>query len=291
MYPKVGGVLLKEAMFYRKFENWAMCQLCPNKCMIKPDAYGICGTRYHVDGKLYAVNYGEISGMQIDPIEKKPLAHWRPGTQILSFGSYGCNLKCPFCQNYTISQSKPKVFSMTPEAIIAQVIANDLDAIAYTYNEPTVNYEMVYETAKAAHKLGIANVMVTNGYINQAPLKALLPYIDAMNVDVKSYDDQRMLDLCGGRLMPVIETIKTAKSFCHVEITMLIVPELNDDLGEMERFIPWLYSEVGDIPLHISRYFPVYDYDLPATNIDLMLQMQKSARRFFSNVYLGNVGD
>jgi pyruvate formate lyase activating enzyme len=282
---------MKEAMFYKVNENWAMCQLCPNKCIIKPDAYGICGTRFYSEGKLLAINYGEISGIQIDPIEKKPLAHWRPGTQVLSFGSYGCNLKCPFCQNYAISQFKPKVITMTPDSIIAQVIANDLDAIAYTFNEPTVNYEMVYDTAKAAHKLGIANVVVTNGYINEAPLMALLPYIDAMNIDVKSYDDERMLEICGARLTPVIDTIKRAKKSCHVELTMLIVPGLNDDLEAMDQFIPWLFSEVGDLPMHISRYFPVYEYDLPPTNIDLMLQMLKSARRYFTHVYLGNVGD
>ncbi|PKM57196.1 MAG: AmmeMemoRadiSam system radical SAM enzyme [Firmicutes bacterium HGW-Firmicutes-3] len=282
---------MKEAMFYKVIEERAICQLCPNNCIIKPDHKGLCQTRGYYDGKLIALNFGEVSGIQIDPIEKKPLAHWRQGSQILSFGSYGCNLKCPFCQNYSISREKPRVITMTPEAIVAQAIAYDLEAIAYTYNEPTVFYEMVYETAKIAHSKGIANVLVTNGYINEEPLLKLLPYIDAMNIDLKTYDDQKMLDMCGGRLGSIIDTIKSAKVTAHIELTMLIVPRLNDNLHEMRRFLPWLFSEVGDVPIHISRYFPAYEYDLPATDIDLMIQMQKAARQLFTHVYLGNVGD
>lgn len=281
---------MREAMFYEKQNERALCQLCPNKCIIKEGYKGICGTRVHKDGKLYAENYGQVSGIMIDPIEKKPLAHWRQGTDVLSFGSYGCNLKCPFCQNHSISKGKPSVISLQPDAIVAQTISYDLEAIAYTYNEPTVFYEMVYDTAKLAHLKGLKNVLVTNGYINTEPLLKLLPFIDAMNVDVKTYDDQQMLELCGGRLSTVIETIKRSKVMCHVEITMLIVPGLNDDILEMTKFAKWLFGEVGDLVIHVSRYFPRYEYDLPATDIDLMIRMQKAVKQYFTNVYLGNVG-
>lgn len=281
---------MKEAMFYEVQGDRVLCQLCPNRCIIKEGATGICKTRTHTGGKLYADNYGEITGIQIDPIEKKPLAHWRQGTSVLSFGSYGCNMKCPYCQNHHISQGKPSVISMTPDAVVAQAIAYDLKAIAYTYNEPTVFYEMVYDTARLAHKEGIANVMVTNGYINEQPLMKLLPYIDAMNIDIKTYDNQKMIEMCGGRLDTVINTIRCAKVMCHVEITMLIVPGLNDDVEAMAKFAAWLFKEVGDMPIHISRYFPRFEYDQPPTNIELMLDMQAVVRKYFTNVYLGNVG-
>lgn len=281
---------MREAMFYEIQEGRALCKLCPNKCIIKDGYRGICGTRHHEHGKLYAENYGLITGIQIDPVEKKPLAHWRPGTDILSLGSYGCNMKCPFCQNHHISQNKPSTISITPDAVIAQAIAYDMKAIAYTYNEPTVFYEFVYDTAKLAAQEGIANVLVTNGYINREPLMALLPYIDAMNIDVKTYDNQKMIEMCGGRLETIVDTIRLAKVSAHVEITMLIVPGLNDNVQEMAKFAGWLFGEVGDVPVHISRYFPRFEYDQPATKIELMLEMQKVVKVYFTHVYLGNVG-
>ncbi len=280
---------MREAMYYKKLEGRALCQLCPNKCIIKEGYKGICGTRFHKDGVLYAENYGLVTAVQIDPVEKKPLYHWRQGTNILSVGSYGCNLKCPYCQNHEISMGKPNVISLQPDAIVAQAKSYDLNAIAYTYNEPTVFYEMIYDTAKLAKKDGIANVLVTNGYINEEPLLNLLPYIDAMNIDVKTYDEQKMIDICGGRLDTVIETIRRSKVMCHVELTMLVVPGLNNDVDEMKTFAKRLFYEVGDLPIHLSRYFPRYKYDEPATDIDLMLHMQKIIRKYFTHVYLGNV--
>lgn len=280
---------MREAMFYDKQDGRALCRLCPNRCIIKENYKGICGTRVHQDGKLYAENYGQITAINIDPIEKKPLYHWHPGSQILSVGSYGCNLRCPFCQNHEISMGKPRVISMTPDAIVAQAKAYDLYAIAYTYNEPTIFYEMVYDTAKLAKKEGMENVLVTNGYINEEPLMALMPFIDAMNIDLKTYDDSKMVEICGGKLEHVMNTIRTAVKYCHVEITMLIVPGLNNDVAEMSHFAKQLREEVGDVPIHISRYFPRYKYNEPATDIELMLKMQEVVGKHFSHVYLGNV--
>lgn len=281
---------MREAMFYETQGSRIVCQLCPNKCIIKDGYKGICGTRVNLEGHLYAENYGQITGVQIDPIEKKPLAHWRQGTDVLSFGTYGCNMKCPYCQNHHISRGKPSVINMTPDAIVAQAKCHDLTAIAYTYNEPTVFYEMVYDTAKIAHREGIANVLVTNGYINKEPLMTLLPYIDAMNIDLKTYDAKKMLEVCGGRLDTIVDTIRCAKVMCHVEVTMLIVPDLNDNVEEMAKFARWLFGEIGDVPIHISRYFPRFEYEQPPTDIKLMMAMQKVVREYFTYVYLGNVG-
>ncbi len=281
---------MREAMFYEKIDGRTICHLCPNNCIIKLNEQGICGTRAHIDEKLYAMNYGKITAIQIDPIEKKPLANWHPGTMILSIGSYGCNLKCPFCQNFELVQSLNTGVKLTPEAVVAQAISHNLEAIAYTYNEPTVFYEMVYDTAKIAKERGLHNVLVTNGYINREPLEKLMPYIDALNVDIKSYDDRKLLDLCGGRLEPVINTILYAKSTAHVEVTMLMVPTLYDDLEEIDKFGRWLSLTIGDVPVHLSRYFPRYKHDEPATDIEFMLDVREKMQQYFTHVYLGNVG-
>lgn len=280
---------MKEAMFYKVFDDRVVCMLCPNKCIIKPDFTGICGSRMFKDGKLYSLNYGRISATHIDPIEKKPFANWHPGTETFSIGSFGCNLKCPFCQNHELVTNNERGVQLTPEAIVAQAIGNDIDTIAYTYNEPTVFYEMVYDTAKEAKRQGLSNVMVTNGYIEQEPLLALLPFIDAMNIDIKSYDDQKLFDMCGARLKPIIETVKIAKQQCHVELTMLLVPELYGDIDRLTGFLEWLSLEVGDLPIHLTRYFPRYHHETEATDIDWMLRAQKIAKQYFTYVYLGNV--
>lgn len=281
---------MREAMFYEKVNGRTICHLCPNNCIIKLGEKGICGTRVHIDEKLYAANYGIVTGIHVDPIEKKPLANWNPGTEILSVGSYGCNLRCPFCQNHELVEQNIGGIKLTPEAIVAQAISQNLSYIAYTYNEPTVFYEMVFDTAKLAHSKGIKNVLVTNGYINHEPLEALMPYIDALNVDVKSYDDRKFLSMCGGRLEPVVRNIQFAMKTAHVEVTMLLVPELYGDMDELDKFGRWLSLTIGDVPVHLSRYFPRHKHDEPATDIDFMLEARKKLQSYFSHVYLGNVG-
>jgi len=280
---------MREAMFYKKLDDRMVCLLCPNKCVIKNNETGICGTRKQIDGKLYAINYGKVAAVQIDPIEKKPLANWHSGSEILSIGSFGCNLHCPYCQNHDLVANQDYGISMTPEAVIAQAVANDLDAIAYTYNEPTVFYEMVFDTAKEAKRHGMSNVLVTNGYINQEPLLELLPYIDAVNVDIKSYDDRKFFEMCGGRLKPVIDMIKTTGRYAHVEVTMLLVPELYDDLDKIDQFCSFISLEIGNVPVHLSRYFPRHEHMTEATDINWMVQVQKRAQKYFDYVYLGNV--
>ena len=223
-------------------------------------------------------------------IEKKPLDDWLPGTDILSIGSFGCNLHCPFCQNHELVAGYDRFIAMSPADVVEKTIASGLDAIAYTYNEPTVYYEMVYETAVLAKKQGLFNVLVTNGFINQAPLKQLLPYIDAVNVDVKSYSDDLFHKVCGGRLKPVIEMIKSTQQYAHVEVTMLLVPELYGEILDKAGFFEWLHCEIGDVTLHLSRYFPRHRHTTPATDIDWMLKVQAQARKYFTRVHLGNVG-
>lgn len=280
---------MREAMFYEKINDRMVCHLCPNDCRIKNGETGICGTRKHIDGCLYAINYGKVAAIQIDPIEKKPLAKWHPGTEILSIGSYGCNLHCPFCQNHALVADCRGGRDMTPEEVVQEALRHGLSAIAYTYNEPTVFYEMVLDTAKLAKKHGLDNVLVTNGYIQQKPLLALLPYIDAMNVDIKSYDDNKFFHMCGGHLKPVIEMIKTSKAYAHVEITMLLVPELYDDLEKIDRFCAFLALELGDMPLHLSRYFPRHLHRTQATDVKWMVEVQQTAQKYFNWVTLGNV--
>lgn len=287
----------KEAMFYEKLENQRVhCFLCPHNCSISADGRGICGVRKNVDGTLYSLNYGEISSIGVDPIEKKPLHRFHPGTYILSVGSVGCNLKCPFCQNHSIAQVKPEGLN-TYYTESGDVVAKALSlknqgniGIAYTYNEPSIWYEFVYETAKKAKEKGLLNVLVTNGYISEEPLMQILPYIDAMNIDLKAFSHKFYKELVKGGLDEVKETIRRSAEHCHVEITTLVIPGWNDSPEEMEEQSKWLASLSPDIPLHLSRYFPKYLMnDRPMTPLASLTELKKTADRHLRYVYLGNV--
>lgn len=287
----------KEAMFYEKIENGKVhCFLCPHNCRIPEESRGLCGVRKNMGGTLYTLNYGEVSSIGVDPIEKKPLNRFHPGTYILSVGSVGCNLKCPFCQNHSIAQVKPEEIN-THNAASDEIVAKALElkkqgniGIAYTYNEPSIWYEFVYETAKKAKEKGLINVLVTNGYISEEPLTQLLPYIDAMNIDLKAFNDKFYSELVKGGLKEVKETIRRSAGHCHVEVTTLIIPGWNDSVEEMEEEARWLASISPDIPLHLSRYFPKYQMaDRPATQVNTLMDLKKTADRFLKNVYMGNV--
>jgi len=280
---------MKEAMFYEKQDNYIICQLCPHECSIKEGQRGRCTVRENIKGKLYANNYSLISAIQVDPIEKKPIMNWMPGIEILSIGSFGCNFHCDFCQNYSISLKTPKTKAITPEKIVEQTLALGLPAIAYTYNEPTVFYEMMYETAKLAYEKGLRNVIVTNGFINEEPLLKILPYIDAMNIDLKTYDDDHYKKLGGKSVKHILDTIKLASKYCHVEVTILMVPKIVDNHQAFERLMGKLHEVAPNIVLHLSRYFPRYQYEEPATSITLMQEFRKIASKYFKHVYLGNV--
>ncbi|MPW24548.1 AmmeMemoRadiSam system radical SAM enzyme [Alkalibaculum sp. M08DMB] len=280
---------MKEAMFYDKNGKIILCNLCPHHCKLKNGQTGRCGVRKVLHDKLYSLNYGEISVINVDPIEKKPIVNWMKGSKILSIGSFGCNLHCGFCQNYEISLETPLTVQMKPSEIVDRAIDSGVPSIAYTYNEPTVFYEMMYDVAKLARRQGIKNVMVTNGFIDEKPLMDIIEYIDAINIDLKTYNDDLYKQLGGRTLNDILKTIEIASKRCYVEISLLIVPGISDQLNEMEELFKKLYLINKEFVLHISRYFPVYRYDDPPTDIGIMTEIREKALKYFKNVYLGNV--
>src|SRR6056297_374079 len=281
---------LKEAMFYEQKDNGLVkCLLCPHNCTIKQDKLGICGVRINKDGTLYSENYGEITSMGVDPIEKKPLYHFHPSEGILSLGTFGCNFGCLFCQNYRISQDKPNTSKQTPDQIIKHAKDRNLMGIAYTYSEPVVWYEFVYETAIKAKNEGLKNVLVSNGYINHKPLEKLYKYLDAANIDLKSFNNDFYKKICGGSIDPVLETIKYLNNKIHLELTTLIVSNQNDDESELEDMFKWIADINRDIPLHLSRYFPNYKMDEPATKEQTIKKAYQLAKKHLNYVYIGNM--
>ena len=281
---------LKEAMFYeRKDKGIVKCLLCPHNCIIKQDKLGICGVRINKDGTLYSENYGEITSMGVDPIEKKPLYHFHPSEGILSLGTFGCNFGCLFCQNYRISQDKPNTSKQTPDQIIKYAKDRNLMGIAYTYSEPVVWYEFVYETAIKAKNEGLKNVLVSNGYINHKPLEKLSKYLDAANIDLKSFNNDFYKKICGGSIDPVLETIKYLNNKIHLELTTLIIPNHNDSDSELEDMFKWIADINRDIPLHLSRYFPNYKMNEPATEEQTIKKAYQLAKKHLNYVYIGNM--
>lgn len=279
----------KEAMYYEKMNNGRVkCFLCPHRCTIKDGYSGICGVRKNKNGILNTINYGKISSYAYDPIEKKPLRNFYPNTRIFSIGSFGCNLKCRFCQNWQISQQLPPTIEIPDKDILALAGENSI-GIAYTYNEPTIWYEYVFHIAKKIREIGLKNVLVTNGYIEQEPLKELLPFIDALNIDLKSYDDEYYRELCGGNIGPILETIKMSAEKSHVEITTLIVEGENDSPEKMGSMAYWISQIDKNIPLHITRYFPAYKMNNPPTSLDILTELKEQADKYLKYVYLGNV--
>ena len=279
----------KEAMYYEKMNNGRVkCFLCPHRCTIKDGYSGICGVRKNKNGILNTINYGKISSYAYDPIEKKPLRNYYPNTRIFSIGSFGCNLKCRFCQNWQISQQLPPTIEIPDKDILALAGENSI-GIAYTYNEPTIWYEYVFHIAKKIREIGLKNVLVTNGYIEQEPLKELLPFIDALNIDLKSYDDEYYRELCGGNIGPILETIKMSAEKSHVEITTLIVEGENDSPEKIGSMAYWISQIDKNIPLHITRYFPAYKMNNPPTSLDILTELKEQADKYLKYVYLGNV--
>jgi len=229
--------------------------------------------------------------MSIDPIEKKPLYHFMPGAGILSVGTYGCNLSCKFCQNWEISQREAGHRELTPEEVarLADSVRGQSVGVAYTYSEPLVWYEFVYDCARLLSKRGLVNVLVTNGYINPDPFRKLLPYVDAVNIDLKAFSPEFYKSVCGGDLEPVLRSIGQAyESGCHVELTTLVVPGMNDSKDEMDRLASWIAGLSPDIPLHVSRYFPSYRMTAPPTPMSTLQACVDAARTRLHYVYVGN---
>lgn len=284
---------MREAMYYQRHGSDIKCSLCPKGCIITEGRTGFCRVRKNIGNKLYTENYAACSSYALDPIEKKPLYHFYPGSLILSLGTWGCNFSCTFCQNWQIAQDSPSTQSLMPEKAVEmakQYEGRGNIGIAYTYSEPSVWYEYVLDTAKAIRNAGLKNVLVTNGFINPEPLQALLPYIDALNIDVKAFNNEFYRSVCAGGLESVKKTVELAASACHVEITTLLVPGLNDDRAEIDELAQWLAGINPNIPLHFSRYFPNHKMDAPPTPESTMKMAHQIARQYLNYVYLGNMG-
>lgn len=284
----------KLAQYFEKIEDDKVhCFLCPHHCVIRPGNVGACRARKNIGGELYSLNYGRIASVALDPIEKKPLYRFEPGSMILSAGTFGCNLKCSFCQNWSIAHKDARTVEITPEELAdkAKELKDEGNVgLAYTYNEPSIWYEFVLDTAKLAHRKDLKNVMVTNGFIEKEPLRELLHHIDAMNIDVKGYTASFYRDICKGVLDDVKRTVEMAAEKCHVEITTLVIPGLNDAVEEIDALSRWLAGISEEIPLHLSRFFPNYEMqDVPATPRETLVKAQETAMRYLKHVYLGNV--
>lgn len=274
----------------------AECSICPRRCKLNEGQIGFCKARACIDGVVRPINYGKITSIALDPIEKKPLYHFYSGQKILSVGSFGCNLRCPFCQNYEISMAgynEIGLQNITPSQLVelAQKMAHEPRGnlgVAFTYNEPFIGYEFVRDCAVLLRQAGLKTVLVTNGHINKEPLIDLLPLIDAMNVDLKGFS-QEYYDYVGGSFDCVKQTIATAYDKCHIEVTTLIVPGKNDSAEQMEAEASWLASLSPKIPLHISRYFPRYKCIIEPTPVETVLQLCDVARKHLNYVHAGNI--
>jgi pyruvate formate lyase activating enzyme len=242
-----------------------------------------------------ATTYGQLTSCAVDPIEKKPLYHFLPGSRVLSVGTVGCNLRCDFCQNWQISQQDAPTQKMSPQELVELALKlKDGDpalcGIAYTYSEPLVWYEYVVEAAQLAQEKGLVNVLVTNGFINPQPLEELLPFMDAVNLDLKGMDDAFYSKYCGGSALPPLESAKQIADNCHLELTCLLIPGANDREAQLRQLVNWIFENLGpDVPLHLSRYFPSYKLELPPTPLETMKRALAIAKEKLHYVYLGNV--
>jgi pyruvate formate lyase activating enzyme len=271
-----------------------VCQVCPHKCKVKAGASGICGVRTNTgNGTITLASYGYVSGYNTDPIEKKPLYHYYPGSVILSIGSYGCNFRCDCCQNFAISQGFDPTAGrkMTPDEIVADALKIPGNTgIAFTYNEPIVWFEFMRDIALKAKSARLKTVMVSNGYVSKEILQEIISFIDAFNIDLKYYNDANYRKYTGGTLNPVLETISAiATANRHLEITTLVIPTLNDSLTEIENISSWIADHAGaDTPLHLSRYFPAFRRSTPATKEASLAELYDRVSRNLSFVYAGN---
>lgn len=286
---------MKEAMYWNRLsDELIQCVLCPHRCRIREGRMGLCKSRGVVDGRLMAFGYGRISASHVDPMEKKPLFHFHPGRNVYSIGGWGCNFSCLFCQNAAISQQSPERSGngfVSPDAVVEQAVKQGTGAIAYTYNEPLVNLEYVHDCAVAAREKGLLNVVVTNGYVNPEPAAYLLPVIDALNVDIKCIEEDFYARQCRGTLPPVLDfCVQARQAGCHVEITNLVIPNLNDQPDQITGLAVWIRDHLGDhTPLHLSAYRPEFKMKIPCTPRNIMEKAYAAAAAILPYVYLGNM--
>jgi len=290
---------MREAMLYEKQDDRKVhCYLCAHQCVIKPGKYGICNVRENQDGTLYTHAYGRVIAANADPIEKKPLYHFLPGTRSFSIATLGCNFRCGFCQNWQISQGAGKKVAgrtgheLRPEEVVEHARESGCRSIAYTYTEPTIFFEYAYDTARIAKDQGMANVFVSNGFMTEEALDTIAPYLDAINVDLKSFRDEFYRKICHGRLDPVLETIRNLrKRTIWTEVTTLIIPEQNDSDEELNGITEFLASVDPAMPWHISRFHPDYEFDhvarTPLSTMERAYELGKE--HGLQYIYLGNV--
>ncbi len=286
----------KEAFYYTSDENYTKCNLCPNGCMLAENGRSKCRNKFNIKGKLYTIAYGNPCIVNTDPIEKKPLFHFFPGTSVYSLATAGCNFRCLNCQNWTISQIGPEEttnYNLKPEDVVTVCSNAKLTAIAYTYSEPIAYYEYMLETAKLANAKDIKNVWVSNGYINEEPLNELCKYLDAASINLKSFKDSIYKDLNGGSLQPVLNTLKTLKkNSVWLEIINLVVPTWTDDMDMIKEMCEWLAAnDFSETPLHFSRFTPMYKLtNLPYTPVSSLEKAMEIAKKAgLKYVYIGNV--
>ncbi len=290
---------MKEALFYEKLDSQRVrCFLCAHRCHIEPDKFGFCGVRQNVNGKLFTYAYGKVIAANIDPIEKKPLYHFLPGSKSFSIATIGCNFRCGFCQNWEISQASFRALDvsgggqLSPVDIVKQATENKCASISYTYTEPTIFFEYAYDTAKIAKEKGLFNNFVTNGFMTKEALEMIRPYLDAANVDLKFFKESSYQEVCSGRLQPVLDTIRLMKRYgIWIEVTTLVVPGSNDSPEELSAIARFIAEVDKGIPWHISRFYPDYNFsDRQATPLGKLKEAESLGRKAGLNyVYIGNV--
>lgn len=290
---------MKEALFYQKLEDQKVkCELCPHYCSISEGKRGICGVRENREGTLYSLVYGKVISSHVDPIEKKPLFHFLPGSYSYSIATVGCNFRCDFCQNWEISQMPREYKTIagedwTPEEVVEEAIGNDCQSISYTYTEPTIYFEFAYDCAKLAKEKGLKNNFVTSGFMNPPVVEMVSPYLDAANVDLKSFREDYYHKICGGRLAPVLEVLKLMKKLkIWVEVTTLVIPGLNDSNEELTQIANFIKNDLGDeTPWHVSAFFPHYKMlDRPPTSGEALIRARNIGLDIgLKYVYAGNI--
>jgi len=296
LIPDEEQVFRKEAMFQEETARGIMCRICPNECVLKEGELSKCNNRKVIKSKLYTLAYGNPCSVNVDPIEKKPLYHFLPGSRAFSIATAGCNLVCLNCQNWTISQTSPdktRNYTLPPQKVVSECISKDCRSIAYTYSEPVTFYEYAYDTASIARKEGIKNVFKSNGYIYPEPLEKLCSVIDAANIDLKAFSNTTYLKLSGGKLQPVLDSLKIYRDKgVWLEITNLIVPGWTDNMDEIRKMCRWLCDNgFKNVPVHFSRFHPTYKLEqLPPTPVEVLNNAVKIAsEEGLKYIYTGNV--
>lgn len=282
----------KAAFWHAEESGFVVCELCPHSCRIAEGRTGLCKVRRNEGGEICLPYYGALSALALDPIEKKPLHHFLPGSSVFSAGFVGCNLRCPFCQNWRISQELPsELTEMSPESLAQAALRSLAPSIAYTYSEPCVHFEFVQAAMRASHDLGLKNVLVTNGCLNPKPARDLLSLTDSVNVDLKSWSVETYRKKLGGERDAVLEFIRLAASLCLVEVTTLVVPGISDATDDIASIADFLAQISPEIPLHLSAYHPAWNYDEAPTTSDTLFDLGRICQKKLHYVYIGNTND